>query len=1224
MATESASPRPRRRAKSGPRLVGFDEFIASQFAKTRNALRSVEILSALARWLTGALVFLLVIVLLDHWLIPGGLAIWARWTALVVLVLASAGYLGYAVGIPLVRRISLPYAARTIERSEPSLKNNLINFLDLRSRPEQFSPAVIELVEQQAATDLSRVEVENAVSRERLVKSSYALLAMVVLGCAYVLLSPKSPFTTFGRVLLPSASISPPTKVRIVEVLPGDAKVFAGDEVDIMAATGISDGVTPDRVALYYTTESRKYVDEAVDMVPVPDKPRHWQARMRGDSARSAGLQESFTYRIHAGDFTTRDYRIKVIQAPSARVEKVVYDYPEYTGFEQRTLNAGDVDALEGTTVTVTAKTNMPAEQGVLHFGGNVNDLVLERIESPGEQGDLLKGSFVLGFQRDGTPRYEKYEVRFKTVDGELNPNPILYRIQTRRDYPPTVSIPKPGRDLSWPANAPLPLKIEAEDKDFALRSVKLYVTQGRRNLLERDLGPQGDLGSSLRTVHNLDLAQLDLAAGDVIQYWAEALDNKEPQANRTESTHYEVRILSPVSPEERQQQIADASKQIEEQQQQLQDSPPDEQPAADQGDERAREPSDSGAKEDESSQLQRDAETIEKILKKLQQEQAADDQPKASEQPGADAPQDSEASSPNDKKGEQQPPSASDALQKPDAGKEKGSKDSESGAQRDQSPGAESGAGKSAEPPKPDGEPGSRKSGAGQAGKNSDDKQPTDAARGGRESPKKTSDSEAASKPGTDGTEPSKDPASAAPKPGSSDQPGTETRDDAGEAKTSKKEPGEDGRGTEQQEPSASDDAGKGRGTTESGSPKPGQAGDDSSRQGTQKPDNATPQASDQPGQPGEPTTPQSAPQSEPQNPTQDTRSSDKQGQDSGNAPGAGKPSPGQQAPQPGSGQDGSQAVGQQGGKPSDQPGASDATRPGGQQPSERPTGQGGAAGQQSPGDDAGSQKSGGSKPGAPPDSPSNTENNGSGQADGKAETSDSAQPGSGGKSASDDPSAGQGQGRQQGEQNQPGGGSGTSNQPADGQAPPGQGERGTGNANSGKGDHGGDSKSVSSQSGGGPGDASPAKPSGDGAESPATPDEANEAYARKATNLVLDYLREQSQQGELDPKLLEDLGRTPEEMKKLMSRLEELRDSSNKSPEALSPEEAERLRAFEESVRRQRIDQATFKRGSTGTRTDPRAVFQRDRAPVPPEYEELYKAFVESVQGQRPRSDR
>ena len=54
---------------------------------------------------------------------------------------------------PLVFRINSLYAAKTIEISEPSLKNSLINYLELRRNRGQLSKAVLATLESRAVND---------------------------------------------------------------------------------------------------------------------------------------------------------------------------------------------------------------------------------------------------------------------------------------------------------------------------------------------------------------------------------------------------------------------------------------------------------------------------------------------------------------------------------------------------------------------------------------------------------------------------------------------------------------------------------------------------------------------------------------------------------------------------------------------------------------------------------------------------------------------------------------------------------------------------------------------------------------------------------------------------------------------------------------------------------------------------------------------------------------
>ena len=105
--------------------------------------------------LTGTLVYLFAVALVDQWLIAGGLGLVARTIALVLFLAGTIGWTVWALAPLLFRRINPIYAARAIEQSRPSLKNGLVNFLMLRGHPESISPAVYAQIEKQAATGLS-------------------------------------------------------------------------------------------------------------------------------------------------------------------------------------------------------------------------------------------------------------------------------------------------------------------------------------------------------------------------------------------------------------------------------------------------------------------------------------------------------------------------------------------------------------------------------------------------------------------------------------------------------------------------------------------------------------------------------------------------------------------------------------------------------------------------------------------------------------------------------------------------------------------------------------------------------------------------------------------------------------------------------------------------------------------------------------------------------------
>ena len=81
-------------------------------------------------------------------------------------------------------------------------------------------------------------------------------------------------------------------------------------------------------------------------------------------------MAQNLRYRIEAGDARSLDYRGDGRAAPSILVERIEYDYPEYTGYvdRERRRASGDIRAIEGTRVTIHARANGPIKQADVDF----------------------------------------------------------------------------------------------------------------------------------------------------------------------------------------------------------------------------------------------------------------------------------------------------------------------------------------------------------------------------------------------------------------------------------------------------------------------------------------------------------------------------------------------------------------------------------------------------------------------------------------------------------------------------------------------------------------------------------------------------------------------------------------------------------------------------------------------------------------------------------------
>ena len=235
-------------------------------------------------------------------MVKGGLSTVGRWlifagfsfSLLSYLVLAALlplfprlmkigwlAWLNHQVSLPVVKKVHPYYAARAIENSDQKFKNSLVNFLDLCRSRRQLSPIVAEAVEYQAASNLSEIQVEQVVQRDRLIAISWFFVILVLVNCVYMLLSPKNAWSSIGRVLFPPMHITAPTRTVFMDILPGDAEVYAGEQVMVSLRVN---GAHPDKVMLYYTTtNTRQHVQRPITMKQI-EKSNRYQVQLPNDS----------------------------------------------------------------------------------------------------------------------------------------------------------------------------------------------------------------------------------------------------------------------------------------------------------------------------------------------------------------------------------------------------------------------------------------------------------------------------------------------------------------------------------------------------------------------------------------------------------------------------------------------------------------------------------------------------------------------------------------------------------------------------------------------------------------------------------------------------------------------------------------------------------------------------------------------------------------------------
>ena len=541
MAVDQAPSRVPARSRDDAKIVQYHDFIDEKIDSTRRMVKLVDLATALVELLVSVLLFLLLTIVAEHWVVPGGLPSAVR-VILFLILAAGCGYFAIRRLWPLcVRAINPVYAAQTIEHASPALKNGLINLLLFRERRTEISDAVYRTLEEQAAHGLTRVPVDTAVDRTELIRLGYVLIGIVAVAGLYKVFSPKDPFVAAERVLMPWSNVLPASRVTISDIKPGTEIISQGEVVEVSADVhGLNDD---DTVVVRYSTEDGQIVGRAIPLKASADKLR-FQARLADEAERGlgGGVTRNLKYHLEAGDARSLTYSLTVVPAATILVERVDYHYPKYTGLlDQSVDGVGDIRAIEGTRVTIHARANGAIREANVDFDADGRpDLQMATEESKAH------AEFQLGLRDDRqTPQHASYVLRFANAEGRANHDPVKYSINVDPDRQPEAEIRVPqekSRDARL--DETVNIEIEARDPDFALSAVRLRGEVSGREVLGESLLKEEHHGP-FSGRFALAPAARGLKEGDVLEYWAEADDNRTPKPNTVATEHKTLRIVS-------------------------------------------------------------------------------------------------------------------------------------------------------------------------------------------------------------------------------------------------------------------------------------------------------------------------------------------------------------------------------------------------------------------------------------------------------------------------------------------------------------------------------------------------------------------------------------------------------------------------------------------------------------------------------------------------------
>jgi hypothetical protein len=325
-----------------------------------------------------------------------------------------------------------------------------------------------------------------------------------------------------------------------VEVLPaGDPPRAVRDS--FCTVTAVLAGDVPSRAVLFWR--------------PVRDGAS-WRSRASGPGADDTiwrweldtGRRDLLLF-LAAGDVRSERFVLRLIEPPGIAAIRVRHEPPAYTGLAPYAEEGGDITALVGTRVTITASTDTPVAARAA-----VPSPELEEAGSRSVYGPVLRcGSRVIPMTASGTTLKAaltvedaaRYRIHFPTTDGFWNRGSAWHTIRPLDDQPPSVTILSPQSGSRCPLEEALPVRVRATD-DVGVESLEL--------LVRRDGGPAeriplrlSALQRTVDRVQTVDLGQLKCSPGDRLELSARAADGYPGGPHRTEAAIVVVRVAPAV-----------------------------------------------------------------------------------------------------------------------------------------------------------------------------------------------------------------------------------------------------------------------------------------------------------------------------------------------------------------------------------------------------------------------------------------------------------------------------------------------------------------------------------------------------------------------------------------------------------------------------------------------------------------------------------------------------
>ena len=456
--------------------------------------------------------------------------------ALLTVGVGVTGYLLYKYLVrPLRAALTLRDIALNVEQNHPDLEDRLVSAIEFGNR-ESTDPIEAHMLQRLLEDTTQRVksiDFKATVDHSR-TRKHVGIAALVAVGCCVLaLLFPTELHTSLLRVLVPWEKTEPVLTTKLT-VEPGNVRILRGKSLPIHVTVT---GKSAEKAVLTYenienrgaTASETETTQQQINMLQNPDDKR-------GFAYEIFNIDADMEYYVVANETTSERYIVEVFEMPKVTEISVAYTYPDYTGLKPVVqTGTGDIQAVVGTQAEIRLTTNKAIQTATFSLKMDVKPEGDEAQESASTQMVISDGNILtttVDVIADGT-----YAVELLGIDGFNNEIPIKYAIKAIPDAVPEVVIKEPGRDIKTTKLGEVEIIAEATD-DYGIAELKLMYRIGSDELQELTLETStpdaviesGAADTVQRRVadgsYTFYLEEFDVEPGDIISYYAHAVDN--------------------------------------------------------------------------------------------------------------------------------------------------------------------------------------------------------------------------------------------------------------------------------------------------------------------------------------------------------------------------------------------------------------------------------------------------------------------------------------------------------------------------------------------------------------------------------------------------------------------------------------------------------------------------------------------------------------------------